>query len=210
METRARQLRRRAAEEIRELRREVAGAARAERVDPEGWKRWIAEDLQPRLQVIYDSMLTVARERMNSLREKHLALRARHAAAMDSAFSPPAPAFASDSAPSPPSPSAAAGPPPSPEALGMPANRIAGAELQPLGPELAAFFGDLDGGVLVVRVLAGTPASRLGLRPGDVIVEAGGHPVQGLAGLRRALMEGGAVAIEWVRRGRPMADTLRH
>lgn len=92
----------------------------------------------------------------------------------------------------------------------MPGNRIAGAELQPLNPELAAFFDGVERGLLVLQVLSATPASELGLRPGDVIVEAAGRPVASLAGFRRALMEQAAPEVRWVRRGRPMADTLRH
>lgn len=93
----------------------------------------------------------------------------------------------------------------------MPANRIAGAQVQPLNPQLAEFFGGVNRGLVVLQVLPGTPAERLGLRPGDVIVEAAGHPVTAVEGLRHALSEhGGGTEVRWVRRGRPMADTLRH
>lgn len=47
-------------------------------------------------------------------------------------------------------------------------NRVAGAEVIDLRPELAAYF-DVEGGVLVVDVAPRTPASLAGIAPGDVI-----------------------------------------
>jgi serine protease Do len=42
-----------------------------------------------------------------------------------------------------------------------------------MNSELAEFFGS-DEGLLVVRVLPGTPAHEAGFRAGDVILEGGG------------------------------------
>jgi hypothetical protein len=50
---------------------------------------------------------------------------------------------------------------------------VAGLELVPMNSELAEFFGS-DEGLLVVRVLPGTPAHEVGFRAGDVILEGGG------------------------------------
>ncbi|KAJ3671534.1 hypothetical protein LUZ60_007613 [Juncus effusus] len=41
-------------------------------------------------------------------------------------------------------------------------------------------FPDLDRGVLVPMVIPGSPAELAGFRPGDVVVEFGGKPVQGI------------------------------
>lgn len=222
MQARAREFQRRAFRETRELRREMTGemademggSSMRERLGEEEWKRWVSEELQPRLQVIYDSVLAEARQRMDSLRSVYPDMGARVAEAMDSLYPEVARGGTLERArpPSPPRTSAADRPelPPSPEELGMPGNRIAGAELQPLNPGLAEFFGGTERGLVVLQVLSGTPAYRLGLRPGDVIVEAGGHRVSGLEGLRHALMEHSPVEVRWLRRGQTLVDTLRH
>jgi S1-C subfamily serine protease len=48
---------------------------------------------------------------------------------------------------------------------------------------------DSDGGVFVVSVEGGSPASRAGLRDGDIIVGFGGEPVHGLDDLHRRLTD---------------------
>ncbi len=208
----ARELQRQAFRQTRELRREVGGSSGRGRLDEE-WKRWVSEELQPRLQVIYDSVLAEARDRMDSLRSVYPSMGTRVAEAMDSLYPEVyrgSPERARE--PAPPQASDAERPelPPSPEELGMPGNRIAGAELQPLNPDLAEFFGGAERGVVVLQLLEGTPADRLGLRPGDVIVEAGGHRISRPEGLRHALMEHSPVEIRWLRRGQGLVDTLRH
>lgn len=62
---------------------------------------------------------------------------------------------------------------------------IAGAQLQRVG-ELRDYFGVTDG-VLVLRVLPGTPAQRSGLRGGDVILRAGGARISTPTSLARAM-----------------------
>lgn len=47
-------------------------------------------------------------------------------------------------------------------------NRVAGAEVVEVKPEMAPYFG-VQGGVLITEVVDGTPASMAGLIPGDVI-----------------------------------------
>ena len=66
---------------------------------------------------------------------------------------------------------------------------VAGAEVTPLNPDLARYFGT-DSGVLTVEVLEDTPAARGGLRAGDVIVRVGDEGVSDVAQLRTALERG--------------------
>ncbi len=60
---------------------------------------------------------------------------------------------------------------------------VAGAQITPLNPALAEYFG-VDAGVLVTEVLEETPASKAGLVAGDVIVRVGGEDVTSLRDLR--------------------------
>lgn len=85
-----------------------------------------------------------------------------------------------------------------PRALG--GSRL-GVSVEELTPQLAAFFGAKDG-VLVSSVADNTPASRAGLRAGDVIVSVNAQPVATSGDLVRALRAAGAdakVAIAIVR-----------
>ena len=57
-------------------------------------------------------------------------------------------------------------------------------------------------GLQVAQLLDGSPAARAGLRPGDVVVELGGRPVEGVGDLQRILdsdLIGRRVAIRLVR-----------
>ncbi|MDT8367940.1 MAG: PDZ domain-containing protein [Longimicrobiales bacterium] len=65
-------------------------------------------------------------------------------------------------------------------------DRIAGAELHRVNPELGHYL-DVSGGLLVVDVVTGTPASRAGLHPGDVVVAVNGRAVNSLEAVRRLL-----------------------
>lgn len=64
---------------------------------------------------------------------------------------------------------------------------VAGAEVTTLGPELAEYFPNARGGLLVLRVTQGSPAARGGLRPGDVIVRIDDRPVESATELRALL-----------------------
>lgn len=89
--------------------------------------------------------------------------------------------------------------------------RLAGGEFLTLSPGLAESFEGVDGGLLVTRVLAGFPAEQLGLREGDVVVEAGGETVTAPADFRRALFQlarEGSLEVTWVRKGTTMSGTL--
>lgn len=75
--------------------------------------------------------------------------------------------------------------------------------MEGLNPQLSQFFGGLEQGVLILRVLPQTPAAEMGLRPGDVIVEVAGRPVEGVGDLRAAFEEAGGsdVRVKWTRKG---------
>jgi S1-C subfamily serine protease len=57
---------------------------------------------------------------------------------------------------------------------------------RPLATAVAATL-DRARGLEVVQLLDGSPAARAGIRPGDVIVELGGRPVEGVGDLQRLL-----------------------
>lgn len=91
--------------------------------------------------------------------------------------------------------------------------RIAGAEFEELNPDLADALGVADLGVerglFVVRVIDGTPAAVSGLRSGDVVVEIAGRKVGSVAGLRRVLLEEDEpVEIIWIRKGSTRSGQL--
>ncbi|MDT8435726.1 MAG: PDZ domain-containing protein [Gemmatimonadota bacterium] len=103
-------------------------------------------------------------------------------------------------------------PPASPEleSLLAPGRRLAGAEFRTLDADLAEYFEGAEAGLLVLRVIPGTPAAMLGLRGGDVIVRAGGSGIRSVDDLRRAIVAaaGSPVAVEWVRKGEIRSGTL--
>lgn len=80
----------------------------------------------------------------------------------------------------------------------------AGAELAEMNEGLSTYFGGQRAGALVIDVSPESPAARAGLRPGDVIVRAGGQEVEDPADVRAALTRAqeGRVALEVVRQGR--------
>ncbi|MEM4463749.1 MAG: PDZ domain-containing protein, partial [Fervidicoccaceae archaeon] len=64
-------------------------------------------------------------------------------------------------------------------------------------------------GLMVVRVIPGTPASKAGLREGDVILKANGRVVRKVSNLREAIedsVERGRVKIE-IKRGEIVFET---
>jgi S1-C subfamily serine protease len=86
---------------------------------------------------------------------------------------------------------------------------VAGARFQELNEEspLIEYFPGVDGGLLIVEVVAETPAHRCGLRAGDVVLEANEEPVRTVAELRRRMR--GEVVLTLVRMGRKHFCTIR-
>jgi serine protease Do len=70
-------------------------------------------------------------------------------------------------------------------------SRLLGAELESIEGQLAEHFG-VKGGVLVRSVDANSPASRAGLKAGDVIVEVAGKTVRDPGQIREAARNGGS------------------
>jgi C-terminal processing protease CtpA/Prc len=86
--------------------------------------------------------------------------------------------------------------------------RVAGAEFEPLGPDLN--HEGLEQGLLVLRVISGTPAWEIGLRRGDVVTEVAGAECNEISDLRAALVQPGeeSVTVKWVRNGEVVTGTL--
>lgn len=175
-----------AAQQRREMSRRAARiedrAARQHEQVEAAWRRWADEELQARLRGIYDSVLAVARTRLDSLRE----VRGDRLDSLRELREEMA-------------------------AEAWSRHRLAGAAFHPLSAGLAEFVAGSDRGLLVLEVLPGTPADRLGLRPGDVVVEVGGRAVESVAGLRRALAAGEAAPtpVKWIRKGTLVEGDLR-
>lgn len=88
-------------------------------------------------------------------------------------------------------------------------NRVAGAEVIDLKPELAQYFG-VGRGVLVVDVAEGTPASLAGIIPGDVITRIDQVGVRSVEDLRFGVsLAGDTLPISLVRQGTSVQVLLR-
>lgn len=88
-------------------------------------------------------------------------------------------------------------------------NRVAGAEVIDLEPQLARYF-DVTGGVLITRVAEGTPADVAGLVPGDVITRIDQVTVRSVEDLRVAVSAGGdTVPVTLTREGQSRQALLR-
>src|SRR6059036_3340123 len=63
-----------------------------------------------------------------------------------------------------------------------------GVSIQPLTPELARSFGAKDPkGVLINEVVPDSPEAKAGLKPGDILLEFEGRPMEGPGDLQRAV-----------------------
>ena len=88
-------------------------------------------------------------------------------------------------------------------------NRVAGAEVTNIRPELAEYFG-VSGGVLVLDVSAGTPAALAGIVPGDVITRLDQVGVRSVEDLRFGVsMAGEFLPLSLVRQGASIQVLLR-
>jgi Do/DeqQ family serine protease len=68
---------------------------------------------------------------------------------------------------------------------------LAGATIVNLSPAVAEELGvdDAWDGVMVLSVARGSPARRLGLKPGDVLLEVGGRQVKGVSDVKDAIVK---------------------
>ncbi len=89
---------------------------------------------------------------------------------------------------------------------------LAGAVVGNLSPALAdeLGLGLLDTGVVVIEVREGSPAARVGLRPGDIILRVAGREVRDVSSLSAALQNRppGPMRVAIRREGRVMEATL--
>ncbi|UCC82848.1 MAG: PDZ domain-containing protein [Gemmatimonadota bacterium] len=85
---------------------------------------------------------------------------------------------------------------------------VAGARFEELAENspLMDYFPGVDGGLLVLDVVAETPAALCGLRAGDVVLEANEEPVRTVAELRRRMR--GELDIGFIRWGREHSCTI--
>ncbi|MEJ2340682.1 MAG: PDZ domain-containing protein [Gemmatimonadales bacterium] len=168
--------------ELRELEQQMENveeeATAAVREQARYWGRVKAE-LGPEMAALRDSVLAEARAKLAEVRKARQAYRTAERAR----YAPPA-------------------------HLVEATRRIAGAEFEPLGPELR--HEGLEQGLLVLRVISGTPAWDLGLRRGDVVTEVAGAECREVSDLRAALLKPGeeSVTVKWVRNGESMTGTV--
>jgi C-terminal processing protease CtpA/Prc len=85
-------------------------------------------------------------------------------------------------------------------------NALAGAEFEELNPGLAEYFGGASSGVFVLRSAELAPASRAGLRPGDIVERVNGTEVSTIRELRTLVSEAsGPITLDVIRKGRAMS-----
>jgi predicted metalloprotease with PDZ domain len=82
-----------------------------------------------------------------------------------------------------------------------------GVHVTEITAELREHFGaDADTGLLIAKVIEGSPAEDAGIETGDVIVAVDGRPIEDGSDIKRALKgrEGDVVEVEVIRDGRPL------
>lgn len=86
---------------------------------------------------------------------------------------------------------------------------VAGAEVTPLNPDLAGYFGGEEG-LLVLQVIPGSPAAEAGFVAGDIITRMGDRRVLDVEQARAALERSprGPIPVTLVRRGRSVLVDL--
>jgi S1-C subfamily serine protease len=87
---------------------------------------------------------------------------------------------------------------------------VAGARFEELGPgsPLLEYFPSVTEGLLITRVVAGTPAHAAGLRAGDVIVAVDGQAVRTVADFRRLLSGTDEAEVTYVRKGKTRTSKI--
>lgn len=80
----------------------------------------------------------------------------------------------------------------------------------PLDDDWRATLG-VDNGVLVTKVLPGTPSKDSGLRAGDVIISADGQTIASVRALSRIVgnAKANSVKLQIIRSGKPQVIMLR-
>ena len=88
-------------------------------------------------------------------------------------------------------------------------NRVAGAEVLDLRPEMARYFG-VETGVLIVDVARRTPAAIAGIVPGDVITRIDQVAVHSVEELRFGISQAGeTLPLTLIRQGNSIQVLLR-
>jgi len=155
-----------------------------------------------------DRELTQLGEAMEELSRQSASLRTAMAEAARASAGweyllPPTP----EASPVPAAPSTEPFRPLTPYLLGS--NRVAGAQVIDVQPELGAYFG-VDRGVLVVEVSPGTPAAIAGMRPGDVITRLDRFSVTTVDELRYGVAQAGdTLPVTLIRQGASLQVLLR-
>ncbi|MDP2576793.1 MAG: PDZ domain-containing protein [Candidatus Palauibacterales bacterium] len=86
---------------------------------------------------------------------------------------------------------------------------VAGARFQQMNEGLGDYFAGSEGrGLLLVRVVEGTPAYEAGLREGDVVISINGQPVESVEDLREQLSESGEAELVYIRKGKREKCTI--
>ena len=83
---------------------------------------------------------------------------------------------------------------------------LVGVESQAVGEQLARYFG-VDSGILIARVIEGTPAEKAALEAGDIVLALDDHPITREQDLHQALAKnepGDQVSLSVSRRGSKM------
>jgi membrane-associated protease RseP (regulator of RpoE activity) len=89
-------------------------------------------------------------------------------------------------------------------------NAVAGARFEVLdeGSPLVSELPDVDGGLLIVKVIEDTPAYAAGLRQGDVVFAVDGVPVRDVKALRKLLVEKREAELTYARKGKKQTCTI--
>ncbi len=87
---------------------------------------------------------------------------------------------------------------------------VAGARFKELGADspMLEYFPGVSSGLLIHKVVEGTPAHTAGLQEGDVVVAVNSQPVQTVAGLRKMFRGTDEAKLTFVRKGKEHSCTI--